>query len=233
MSMGVTVVIVITLAVTMIVMRVIVATVFVIAMIVVTVIMAVVIMMIMTMRGMAAAGIGAAFRIERRFDGDDARTKTAHHVLNDVIAADAKALADDLRRQVPVAEMPGDPHEMMRIGAANFHQRLRRRDHLDQPPVFQHQRIAAAQRDGFLQVQQELQPARTGHHHPPPVPVVETEDHRVSGGLGPANLRANLRCADHEVSFCTSPPIMTSMLVGDALNGPDSARHAFKCGMRR
>ncbi len=206
MSMGVTVVIVITLAVTMIVMRVIVATVFVIAMTVVTMIMVVVvvIMMIMTMRDMATAGIGSAFRIERRFDDGDARAKAAHHILDDMIAANAEALADDLGRQMPVAEMPGDPHEMVWISTANFHQRFGRRHHLDQPPVFQHQRIAAAQRDGFLQVQQEFQPARAGHRHPPPVPVVETENHRIGGGLGPANLRANLRCADHGFGLIAS-----------------------------
>jgi hypothetical protein len=54
-------------------------------------------------------------------------------------------------------------------------QRLGRRDHLDQPAVFQHQRIAAAQRDRVFQVEQEFEPARARHRHPPPVPVVEIE----------------------------------------------------------
>jgi len=190
-------------------------------------------MIVVIMRGMAAASVGAALGIERGFDDDHACAEAAHHVFDHMIAADAKTLADDLRRQMPVAEVPGDPHEMVRIGAANFHQRFGRSDHLDQPPVFQHQRIAAAERDGLLQVEQEFQPVRAGHRHPPPVPVVEAEDHRIGGGLGPANLREHLRRADHDVSFCTSPPIMTSILVGDALNDPESVRHAFRCGVRR
>ena len=55
-----------------------------------------------------------------------------------------------------VAEMPGDPNQMLRIVAANFGQRLRRRDHLDQPAIVEHQRVAAAQRDRVFQVEQKL-----------------------------------------------------------------------------
>lgn len=120
-----------------------------------------------------------------------------------MIAPDAKALADNLRRQMPVAEMPGHPHQMVRIAAADFDQWFGRRHHLHQPPIFQHQRIAAAQRHGFLQVEQEFQPARAGHRHPSPVPVVKTEDHRI-GGPGPTAGRANLRRADHDVALIAS-----------------------------
>jgi len=84
---------------------------------------------------MAAAGIGAAFGIERRFDLDHAGAKALHHRLDDVIAPDTQALGHDLRRQMAVAEMPGEPNQMVRILSANFQQRLRRRDHLDQPVI--------------------------------------------------------------------------------------------------
>jgi hypothetical protein len=168
-------------------------TVFVIAVIVAGVF----VIILMTMRGMTAAGIGAAFGIERRFNNDDPRAEATHHVLDHMIAANAETLADNLGRQMTVAEMPGDTHQMMRIGAANFHQRLGCSDHFDQTAIFQHQRIATAQGNGVFQIKQEFQPARAGHRHAPPMPVIETEDHRIGGGLGPANLRANLRRADH------------------------------------
>ena len=100
--------------------------------------------------------------------------------------------------------MPGDPHQMQRIAAADFEQRLGRGDHLDQPAVFEHQRVAAAQRDGVFEVEQEFQPARAGHRHPPPVPVVEIEHDGVGGGLRPAVLAQNFGRADH--SLKTSPP---------------------------
>ena len=187
MSMGVTVVmIVVMLAVTIIVR---------VAMVMVTMIMMRVI--VVTMRRMTAAGIRPAFRIERRLDGDNARAEAPHHVLDHMIAPDAKAFTYDLGRQMAVAKMPGDADKVMRIGAANFHQWFGCRYDLDQPSVFQHQSIAAAQRHSFLQVQQELQSARAGHRHATPVPIVETEHHRI-GGLGPTARRANLRRADHD-----------------------------------
>ena len=156
--------------------------------------------------GMAAAGIGAAFGIERRLDLDHARAEPLHHRLDDVIAPDPQALGHDLRRQMAVAEMPGDPDQMMRIGAADLEQRLRRRDHLDQPAVVEHQRVAAAQRDRVFQIEQEFEPARAGHRHPPPVPVVEIEHDGIGRRLAPAMLAANLRRADHAASLTASRP---------------------------
>jgi len=75
--------------------------------------------------GIAVAGIGASFGVERRFDPDHARAEPLHHRLDDVIAPDAKTLGHDLGRQMAVAEMPGDPNQMMRIVAPDFDQRLR------------------------------------------------------------------------------------------------------------
>lgn len=182
---------------TMIMMGVIVVAVFVTAMIVVTVIFVI-------MRRVAATGIGAAFRIERRFNGDDARAEAPHHFFDDMIAPDAKALADDLGRQVAVAEMPRNAHQMEWIGATDLHQRLGRGHDLDQPAVFQHQRIAATQRHCFLEVQQKFKPARAGHRHAPTMPVVKAENHRIGGGLGPASRWTNLRRADHDVALIAS-----------------------------
>jgi hypothetical protein len=147
--------------------------------------------------GVAAAGIGAAFGIEWRLDLDHARAQASDHRLDDVIAPDAQSLRHDLRRQMPVAEMPGDATQMLRVGPPDLEQRLRRRDHLDQPPVLEHQRVAAAQRNGVFQVEQEFKSARAGHRHPPPVPVVEIEHHGIGRRFGPAMLPLDLSGADH------------------------------------
>jgi hypothetical protein len=121
------------------------------------------------------ARVRPPFGIERRFDLDDARAQPLHHRLDDVIPADAQTLRHDLRRQMAIAEMPGYANQMQGVGAPDLKQRLCGRDHFDQPSVFQHQRIAAAQRHGVLQIEQKFQPARPRHRHPPPVPVVEIE----------------------------------------------------------
>ena len=93
--------------------------------------------------------------------------------------------------------MPGDPNQMLRIVAADLHQRLRRRHDLDQPAILEHQRVAAPQRDRVFQIEQEFKPARAGHHHPPPVTIVEIEHDGIGRRLAPAMMAANLRGADH------------------------------------
>lgn len=155
--------------------------------------------MIVVMRIVAARrlGIGAAFRIERRLDLDHARTEPFDHRLDDMIAADAQALAHDLRRQVAVAQMPGEPHQMMRIVGADLQQRLRCCNDLDQATIFEHERIATAQGDGVLEVEQKCEPARAGHRHPPPMAVVEIEHDGIGGGLSPSMLSKHTRGADH------------------------------------
>ena len=151
---------------------------------------------------MTAGGIGAAFRIERRFDLEDPRAQSLHHRLDDVIAPDAQAPPRDLRRQMAVAEMPGDPNQVLRVVTADLRQRLRRRHHLDQPAIVKHQRVTAPQRDRVFQIEQERESARARHRHPPPVPIVEIEHDGIGRRLGPAMRPANLRGADHRRSPC-------------------------------
>ena len=151
---------------------------------------------------MAATGIGAAFGIEWRFDLNHPRAQALHHGFDDMIAPDPQPLADDLGRQMAVAEVPGDPDQMMRIDAPDLEQRLRRRDHFDQPAIVEHQRITTAQRDRGLEVEQEFKSPRARHRHPPPVTVVEIEDDRIGRRLRPAMLGADLRSSDHaDLSF--------------------------------
>ncbi len=96
-----------------------------------------------------------------------------------------------------VTEMPGDPNQMQRIGAPDLEQRLGGRDHLDQPAILQHQRIAAAQRDGVFEIEQEFKPARPRHRHPPPMPIVEIEHDGIGRRFFPAVLSLDAGGADH------------------------------------
>ena len=149
-------------------------------------------------------GIGAAFGIERRFDLDQAGAEPLDHRLDDMIAPDAQRLGHDLGRQMAIAEMPGDADQMMRIAALDLDQRLGGGDHLDQPAVLKHQRIAAAQRCGIFEVEQEGQSARTGHRHAPTMTIVEIEHDRVGRRFRPPMLRLDLRRADHVSLFLLS-----------------------------
>lgn len=175
----------------------------VIAMLVVMVITGVIVVAMIVRRmivrgvGMAAAGIGAALGIERRLDLDDACAEPLHHRLDDVVAPDPQALWHDLGWQMTIAEMPADPHQVLRIVAANLDQRLRRRHHLDEASILQHQRVTAAQRYRVFEIEQEFEPARAGHHHPPPVPIVEIEHDGIGRCFLPVMLAFDLRRTNH------------------------------------
>jgi hypothetical protein len=121
-----------------------------------------------------------------------------------VIAPDPQALRHDLGRQMAVAEVPADPHQMLRIVAANLDQRLGRRHHLDQAAVLQHQRIAAAQRHRVFEIEQEFESAGAGHRHPSPVPVIEIQHDGIGRCFLPVMLATNLRRADHVNRFFRS-----------------------------
>jgi len=96
-----------------------------------------------------------------------------------------------------VAEMPGDPDQMVRIVTPYLGQRLRRGDDLDQSAIVEHQRVATSQHGCVFQVEQKLKAARAPHRHPPPVTIVEIENDGIGRRLTPAMLRADLRRADH------------------------------------
>ena len=93
--------------------------------------------------------------------------------------------------------MPGNPNQVLRVVAADLRQRLRRRHDFDQPAVVEHQRVTAPQRHRVFQIEQKLKSARAGHHHPPPVTIVEIEHDGIGWRLAPAMRPANLRGADH------------------------------------
>jgi hypothetical protein len=129
--------------------------------------------------------IGAAFGIERRFDGDDAGAEAARHILDHMVAPDAQAFLHEFGRQVAIAEMPGDPNKSGGIGAANFSQWLGGGDDLDDTPVIEGQTVAGPQHHGVRQVEQEGETPHPGHRHPPAVAVVIIQNDRVSRFSGP------------------------------------------------
>src|SRR5689334_22838017 len=141
MSMGMAVLVIVMLVVAMLIMMVVM--IMAVRMLTMRMAMRMMIMMTVRFRGMvvvmpmavlmimSATLIGAAFGIERRLDLDHAGAEPSDHGLDDMIAPDAQALAGNLRRQMTIAEMPGNAHQMLRITPADLDQRLRRGDDFD------------------------------------------------------------------------------------------------------
>src|SRR5580704_5818566 len=100
---------------------------------------------------MAALGVGAAFRVERGFDAQHGRAEASRHLLNHRIAADAQRFPHELDRQMPIAQMPGDTDQRSGFSCADFRQRLRRRDNLDDASVLKLEPVAAAKQDRLFE----------------------------------------------------------------------------------
>src|SRR3984957_17167990 len=100
----------------------------------------------MPVRVRRSAHVGAAFRVERRFDRDDLSAQAPRHLLDYRIPANAQALLQEFGRQMAIAKMPGDARQRRRVGGANFGQRLRRGDDLDDARIVEHEGISGAAR---------------------------------------------------------------------------------------
>ncbi len=143
--------------------------------------MVVVVVVVVAVAMRRRADIGAAFRIERRFDRDDCAAEAARHLLDHGIAADAQALSHQFGRQVAIAEVPGDARQRGGVGGADFGERFGRGDDFDDAAVLQLQPVAGAQHHRFGQIEQEAEPAHAGHGDAAAVALVIIEHHRVGG----------------------------------------------------
>ena len=97
--------------------------------------------------------IGAAFGLERRFDRNYPGAERRQQFLDRRIASEPQALLQNLHRDMPVAEMPGEPRQRRKIGGAGFDQRLGLGDDLDQRAVIEHHRVVRAQPHGLRKVE--------------------------------------------------------------------------------
>jgi hypothetical protein len=67
-----------------------------------------------------AVAIGPALGIEGRFNEPDLGAEPPNHVEDDVVLADAEPVAQQLGREMPVAEVPSDAHEVRGRRAADL-----------------------------------------------------------------------------------------------------------------
>jgi hypothetical protein len=121
------------------------------------------------------AAISTALGLERRLDGGELRTQANQHLLQHMIAADAQAITGYLHLRVPIAEVPGQARQLVRVDRSDFDQRLRPPDHAHNGTILQHQAIAVAQHRGLGQIEQECRPFLAGQHDAATLALVGVE----------------------------------------------------------
>lgn len=150
---------------------------------------------IMRLGGLVRAAIGLEWRVDMGHLG----AQSAHHVFEHMVAADAQTVGQHFHMHVPVAEVIGRARQLPCVGAAHFGEFFRCRDDLDQPAVFQDQRVAVAQRDGIGQVEQKFGAAHARHDDAAAMAAVIVENDRVAWARVPGALGADEIRADHNV----------------------------------
>lgn len=105
--------------------------------------------MIVVMAVLAAMGfrrlIGAALRLEGGLHHLHLRPEAACHLFQHGIAGDADPVSQQLGRHVPVAQVPGEPGQVMRVARDQLGHRLLGGDHGHGAPVVEGEPVALLQ----------------------------------------------------------------------------------------
>lgn len=128
--------------------------------------------------------IGTALRLEGRFDHLDGGAKTTRHLLQHVVAGDADAIREKLRRHMAVAEMPGESRQMMRVLRHDLRHRLLGRHHPHDAPIFEREAVTILQPRRLDEVEQKRHVALAAHGDTAAVASVMRQHHTVGGGGG-------------------------------------------------
>ncbi len=167
---------------------------------VVTVMVMTMIVMMMAVRLRGFFRVGPAFRIERRFDARNFRAEFHHQFFQHMIAADADAVAQNLRGYMAVAEMPCDAREMMRVACSDFRNRFAGGNDANHAAVFELQAVAIPQHHGFREIEQEHGVARAAHRDAAAMPAIMWQLDTVGlGCLIPLAGGEHFGGADHEL----------------------------------
>jgi len=144
--------------------------------------------------------VRALLRIERRLDRKKPRTEPAQHVLDHVIAANAQPIADDLHLDMTIADMPGEPRQLLTSGGRDLDQRLPPADDAHDAAVVEHETVTVPQSGRPRQVEQKGRAAFAGQDHAAAMPLVRIEQNLIDcTGAIPMAGRFDGVCALHVV----------------------------------
>src|SRR6516164_5279979 len=90
----------------------------------VTTVVVVMIMIVMIAPVVVATAIGAALGLKRCFDFFKFSSKSMQHLFDHVVGPDVEGVISNLRWKMPISEMPGKPHEVMRIFMTDLDKRF-------------------------------------------------------------------------------------------------------------
>jgi len=126
-------------------------------------------------------GVGSSFGIERCLDGAANTAKPFDHVFDHVIGADQQRLACQLRREVAIAQVPGDADQGRSVGSFDGEQALRHSLYRDQRLVLQPQPVAIPEVNHLRLIEEDRASGLRLMHDAATTALFVIEPHDVSG----------------------------------------------------
>jgi hypothetical protein len=127
---------------------------------------------------MVSAGIGARLRIERRLDCIYVTAQPLHHLPDHMIRTNTDATAQQLHRQMTIAEVPCDPHQLALVMCVYLQQRLWLRAYPHHLAIHR-QPVAVAQTHGLRQIEQHLPALFGAQQNASAMSAIEIDQHAV------------------------------------------------------
>src|SRR5262245_6057134 len=131
------------------------------------------------MRDTVMVAVRAAFGLKGCLTLHNRRSEAAKQVFDDVILPNPKGVAANLGRHMTVAKMPGEPHELTRLGVSDVDDGLGRRSNDEPRAIIELHAVSIGHRDRSGQVEQHLISLIGDQADPPTMPMVEIERDRA------------------------------------------------------
>jgi hypothetical protein len=104
----------------------------------------------------AVVAVSAAFGLKGALHLYKIRSEATEHILNHMVRPNAKNLVSNFSRQMPISQMPGKAHKLIRIFMPDFDNGLRSGLNREPPPIFKLQAISVGHRDRFRKVEKDI-----------------------------------------------------------------------------
>jgi hypothetical protein len=102
------------------------------------------------------AAVGAALGLKRSPHLHETRSEAFEHGFDHMVGSDTKNGVTDLRRQMPVPQMPGKTRQLGGVCMPDLYNRLRCGLHFEPSPVFQLQPVSIGHGNGLRQIEEDL-----------------------------------------------------------------------------
>src|SRR5215468_5790997 len=141
----------------------------------------VIVMVVMVMAVIVGGAVSAAFGLKGFLDLVEGCSETLEHFFNHVVGADAQSVFANLGREVAISKVPGEPHQLLAVFVADFHERLTRCRDPKPGSVVELEPVAVGHGDRLWQIKQDVLPLVCGKADTPSMTRVEIERESAGG----------------------------------------------------